>query len=623
MQQRVVLGVVMLISASAACAPGGDDVEPGGGNDATSGGGGAGASAPITDVVVEPSAVSLDVPLDGTAQQAFTATANVGGQVQDVTDLCAWSVDSAFGGMQGSTLSAAPRGGTTAVTATCDGATGSASVELRLIGDVLGPGAPADAKTLFTGATPTVDPTRTPALEYPIDGAVGPRNLPSIEAQYTTAGNDLFRVHLTSAFVDVSLYTTAAEALLSAEHWLAVTNSAVSSDLTFRVEGLLQSAPTTKFESAPANVRVSADVIDKSAIYWWASSTGQLITQTFGETGAPTPIKGDCTSCHSLSRSGSRIGYSRCLNNDCGTIRIGFMRFDKTTEQWLDSYDANQSNITGSYSTFSPVGNPFPDDGQSLAAVTLSTGALELYDPDSGQPVPSNLAQAATNGGTRSALMPDWSPDGAHVAFASSPTVSQWIDLDGSAIARVPYSYDGVSHTFGALELLVQGPIERPAGTFTNFYFPSYSPDGSLLVFNGARAPWRNFQNAKSPGQRLFLASADGAWNLELEAMNGAGDLDITWPHWAPGQTSEYYWVVFASQRDYGHRVTAANSNPACVANGVFQCKQLWIGAIARDQVQGAPSGDPSAPPVWLPGQDLGANNISPYWTIPTNAIPE
>jgi hypothetical protein len=621
---KVRLFATLVATALSACAPGGTDIEAGGGSTSTtSGGGGAGGDAPITDVTVEPTSVSLDVPPGGTAQQAFTATGNLGGQIQDVTDLCSWSVDSAFGTMTGATLNAAPRGGTTQVNANCNGATGSATVELRLKGDVLGPGAPADAPTLFDSATPTVDPARTPALEYPIDGAVGPRNLPSIEAQYTTAGNDLFRVRFASTFVDVSFYTTAAEALLSSDDWISVTNSTVSSDLTFTVDGLLQAAPATKYESAPVKVRVSADVIDKSAIYWWASSTGELITQTFGETGAPTAIKADCTSCHSLSRSGSRIGYSRCLNNDCNTIRVGFMRFDKTTRQWLDTYDANQSDITGSYSTFSPLGNPYADDSQSLAAVTLSTGALELYDPDSGQAIASNLAQAATNGGTRSALMPDWSPDGAHVALASAPAPGSWIDLDGSAIARVPYTYDSGSHTFGALEFLVQGPIDRPAGTFTNFYFPSYSPDGNLLVFNGARAPWRNFQNAGSPGQRLFLAAADGGWNLELEAMNGPGDLDITWPHWAPGQTTEYYWVVFASQRDYGHRVTAANSNPTCVGNGVFQCKQLWIGAIARDQVQGAPAADPSAPPVWLPGQDLGANNISPYWTVPTNAIPQ
>jgi hypothetical protein len=26
---------------------------------------------------------------------------------------------------------------------------------------------------------------------------------------------------------------------------------------------------------------------------------------------------------------------------------------------------------------------------------------------------------------------------------------------------------------------------------------------------------------------------------------------------------------------------------------------------------------DPSAPPMWLPGQNALANNISPYWSVP------
>jgi hypothetical protein len=143
-------------------------------------------------------------------------------------------------------------------------------------------------------------------------------------------------------------------------------------------------------------------------------------------------------------------------------------------------------------------------------------------------------------------------------------------------------------------------------------------------VFNAARAAWRNFANAAAPGQRLMLTNAQGAWTVELAAMNGEGDLDITWPHWAPGQTTDYLWIVFSSERSYGHKVTAQNSNPACVANGVLQCKQLWIGAIDKQKLMaGGTPDDPSAAPMWLPGQDMGADNISPYWTVPTSEIPQ
>ncbi|HTJ80901.1 MAG TPA: hypothetical protein VL400_04235 [Polyangiaceae bacterium] len=616
---------LLVFSLLPACScSGGDDTtgSSGGGGPGVGGGGG---SAPVySNVVVAPATVSLDVPLGGTTTQDFTATADVDGKNQDVTAACAWSVDAAHGSMSGATLTAIPLGGKAQVTATCGSETGSADVTIRVVGDILAtPETPTDAPDLFDMAAQGTDPSRLPVIEYPIDGAVSPRNLPSVEVQWTAAGSDLFRVTLASTFVSVNVYTTSLEALLSASDWLAVADTTAGSTLTFIVDGMTEADPSTRFTSTPVAFRVSLDTIDKSAIYWWASNQGQIVSQTFGKTDAPTPVKADCTSCHSLSRSGSRIGYSRCVGGDCGQLYVGFMHYDKATDQWVDTVDANAKAISGSYSTFSPVGNQFPDDSQSLAIVTRAGGSLDLLDPDSGAVVPSNVAAASTDTGTKGALMPDWSPDGAHVIFTTTAGPGPWIDLDGGSISRMSYAFDGTSHVFGTRETLFSGPVSLASGTYSNFFFPSYSSDGALIVMNGARSSWRNFSTAAAAGQRLFLSDKDGSYITDLEKMNGPGDLDITWPHWAPGTTPEYYWVVFASERDYGHELTQANTSPGCVANGVKQCKQLWIGAIDRSKVTGAPTEDPSAAPVWLPGQDLAADNISPYWTIPTSEIPQ
>jgi len=166
--------------------------------------------------------------------------------------------------------------------------------------------------------------------------------------------------------------------------------------------------------------------------------------------------------------------------------------------------------------------------------------------------------------------------------------------------------------------VLVQQPITFNSQSYTNLYFPSFSPDGQLIVFNAARATWRNFTDAKTAGQRLMIVKPSGGAPIDLTSMNGGtGDHDITWPHWAPGQTSDYYWIVFSSERDYGHEVTAATAaGTTCVQNGVKQCKQIWIGAISKAALA-AGQLDPSAPPVWLPGQDTRNDNISPYWTVP------
>lgn len=590
------------------------------GNGALGGSGGAGGAV-ATALVVVPSTVVLKVPLGGTTAQSYQAIATIGGKPQDVSPTCSWTIQNPnLGTLAGAKLTAAPVGGQTTVTATCAGLTAKSDLTVIVTGDVVGPGAPPNAAGLFGGANVGNDPSHTPVFEYPLDGAVAPLNLPAIDAQWVTAKNDLFELRLTSDWVDVAYYTTAADGQLPDAAWAVVASSAPGKKLTFTVSGLTQATPQVKFVGAPVVIRIANDSIDKTAIYWWASSQGSIITQDFGKTSAPTSVKGDCTACHSLSRAGTRLGYSRCVGGDCGQLFAGYMKYDVTGKQWVDTVDANAKTIHGSYTTFAPIGNPFPDDSKSASLVARAEGFLDLVDPDSGATLPSNVQTVSPHGpgGARTPTMPDWSPDGKTVAFASTPHPGQWIDVSDSAIATMSYALVGGMHTFGEPSLIVSQPIGLPSGTYDNFFFPSFSPDGKLIVFNGARAMWRNSSDAKAPGQRLFLTTAKGDWTVDLTALNGPGDEDITWPHWAPSDSSQYQWVAFTSERDYGHLLNAGNTAPSCIANGVKQCKQIWIAAIDKTKVaNGAPTMDPSAPPVWLPGQSLGADNISPYWTLP------
>jgi hypothetical protein len=590
--------------------------------------GSAGAGGQAYDSIdVEPPTVTLTVALGNTATQTYQVFGVKGGQKTDITATCTLSLDPTFGSAQGAVVTVQPHGGTTPVLAACGGQSGTSQLTVNLTGTVLtGMKTPMNAPTIFGAATAGSDPTRAPGVEYPLDHAVAPRNIPPIEIQWKPAGNDLFHVSLTSTNATIDVYTSDLQAALSAGDWDAVAGTVAGGAVSIVVEGLLQAAPATKYAGAGVSLSVSHDTIDKTAIYYWASSAGDLMTQTFGETTAPTQVKNDCTSCHSVSRAGSRIGYSRCVAMDCGQIFVGFMRYDTKTMAWKDTVDANQKAINGSFTTFAPLGNPFQTDAQSVAIVTKAGGTLSLYDPDTGAAIPSNLDTVSTHGpgAPRSALMPDWSADGNTVVFASTPHAGQWIDLNDGAIATMSYKYTGAQHVFGEPQFLFSQPIMLAGGSYTNFFFPSFSTDGALIVFNAARAQWRDLSVAAAAGQRLLLADAKGAWVTDLTALDGgSGDLDITWPHWAPGNTTDYYWIVFSSERDYGHEVTAANTAPACVQNGVKQCKQLWIGAIDKKKLGGAMPADPSAPPVWLPGQDIKADNISPYWTVPVTQIPQ
>jgi len=601
------LGLAVLLGACGGKKPGGADAGP----------------TTYDAIDVEPATAEVKVALGGTAQQVYTVYGVINGTQTDITSACALGISPAFGSVSGATVTVGGQGGKTQVTALCGTQTGTAELAIDLTGTIVtGTGTPPNAPDMFGSATVGSDPSRDPAIEYPIDHAISPRNIPAIEVQWTAAGNDLFHVSLTSTYAAIDVYTTDLQAALDAVDWNAVTATTAGGSLVISVEGLAQAAPDTRYGGAPISIVLSHDTINMTAIYYWASSQGNIMSQVFGSADPPSVVKNDCTSCHSLSREGTRLGYSRCVSNDCNQLYAGFLRYDPMTQSWGEAVDANAEAIHGSYTTFAPVGNPFPTDDQSLAIVTMANGTLSLYDPDTGAAVASNLDAVSTHGpgAPRSALMADWSADGNTVVFTSTPHANQWIDLSDGAIATMSYTYDSgtQTHTFGEPQFIVQAPITLPLGDYTSFFFPSFSTDGKLIVFDAARAAWRNFTDAKTAGQRLMLAAADGSWITDLTALDGGNvDADITWAHWAPGDTSDYYWIVFSSERDYGHEVTATNTAASCVRNGVKQCKQIWIGAIDKSKVAAGGTVDPSAPPMWLPGQDTQTDNISPYWTVP------
>ncbi len=569
-----------------------------------------------TSVRVSPDPVTLTVPLGGSATQDYIVLGTDDTGEHEITSKCALDVDGNFGSFASHTLTAVPHGGVTSVNATCSGTTGSASLTINLTGTLVTGNAPANSDQLFGGAAVTVDMSHQPTIEYPIDQAVAPLNIPPIEVQYTRANNDLFHINLASTYSAIDVYTTDPQQTFSPADWIALANTAVGDHLKITVEGMVQAAPDKKYASAAATFNLSHDTIDTSAIYWWASSQQKLVTQTFGQTGAPTEVKGDCTACHSLSRAGSRIGYCRCVGGDCGQEYVGFLKYDDVAQTWNEQVNANAKAIHGTYTTFAPVGYPFADDTQSVALVTSITGTLNLYDPDTGTVVPSNLTGNVPATG-HSALMPDWSPDGKSIAFANTGAAGNNVDLATSSIGMMSYEYTNGAHTFTAQPNLVTAPIMYNSQAYPNLFFPSFSPDNNYVVFNAARAGWRNFSDAKAAGQRLMLIPASGGTPMDLTNINGGtGDHDITWPHWAPGSTTDYYWIVYSSEQNYGHELTAANTNATCVANGVKQCKQIWIGAISKAALM-AGNLDPSSPPVWVPGQDIAADNISPYWTVP------
>jgi hypothetical protein len=626
----VLLALVSSAAAAAAIGCGGSSVsstfqDGGQGKDARASADAAPDGPVFHAVTVEPPNATLTVPFGGTATQKYSAFAVIDGHKTDITSKCSFSVDdSALGAFVGSTFGAQPLGGTTEVLAVCSGVSGTANLSLTLTGSIIITGAPPTSASLFTGATTTTSTTNTPQVQYPLAGAVAPLNIPPIDVQWTTASDDLFHVALASKHVAVDLYTTAADATVPPAEWTAIAQSARGSSLSVVVEGLVQASPKAKYASAPVKMSFSVQTLDDTAIYYWASDLGDLMTLTFGDLAPPTAVQGNCTACHSVSRAGSRIGYSRCVAGNCAPENVGFLHYDAMTATWVDTVDADDMAIAGSYTTFPPVGYPYPDDTQTVALVTLSNGTFALYDPDTGTPVASNAATVSVEGPSspRTPIMPDWSPDGHTIVFASTLGQTDAVDVGTStAIATMSYTYSAGTHTFGTPSFIVPGPITIMGMSYVNFFFPSFSPDGKAIVFNATTLPWRDFTDALAPGERLMISKADGTHVTDLATLNGMGLSGITWPHWAPAGTSDYFWLVFSSDVPYGHTVTPATAPAACVSQGHTQCKQIWIGAI--DPTKLGTGEDPSAVPVWMPGQSAMADNISPYWTVPPVSMPK
>lgn len=576
----------------------------------------------FASIQVEPAFTTVTVPLGGTVDQAYKVFGvDSGGGKTEITSHCTLAIDPDFGAFNAAVATVVPHGGKANINAACEDQAGAAVLAVNLVGDVVQPGAPADSPDKFNTATTGTDSARTPAIEYPFDHAVSPKNMPPIEAQWTAAGNDLFRVSLTSTFLSVNIYTTSLEAMFKETDWNNILASTTGDSIAIAVEGLALSAPTTKFAATPVTIAISRDTIDNTSIYYWASSKSKIMEQAFGAT-TQSDVKGGCTSCHTVNRNATRIGYSRCYMQDCGMgLFQGFLKYNEVTKAWDETVNADGRTIAGSFSTFPPNGvGPFTE-ASTAAIVSMSNGTLQMFNPDDGQVIPSNVTAMSSMGptATRSALMADWSPDGSKVVFVSTPNANQWIDLSGGSIAMMSYDYQNAQHVFGAPTFPFPATITLQNGVYNNFFFPSFSPDNKLIVLNAGRATWRNFSNARDAGQRLMLADAGGSWIVDMTDMNGGFvDNDITWAHWAPTVGTDYYWVVFSSERNYGHRITQANTDPSCVQNGVKQCKQIWIGAVARNKLTGVVTMDPSAPPMWLPGQDMKADNISPYWSVPS-----
>jgi hypothetical protein len=597
-----------------------------------------GARAPTT-LRIEPALAMVSIQNGAPATARFRAIATAGGRETDVTEeaTAAWTSDNpslASVDATGAATTGTRFGGETSIRVAYQGASASARLRVRF---VLQTSVPPPAGAAALPATPAqplagpADATRAPELVYPNDGVLLPPNLFEIEVHFRPGApaNTLFEVGFANALTDVRAYTRCAPVgdaidpgclyAPTREVWTGLAETNRGADpLTLTVRATddagagvgASHAQTLRF--APADVR--------GALYYWTTSQGSAImrwsfgdaTRTTAERFAGPEASGDpavfCVGCHALSHDGAKMVLGTSLTSAAtgDSIDGSLLLYDVARRAPTVPFPLAQR------STFEAWG---PNDAEFVGV--FGDGGekdLLLFDGASGArtgTIPLGGAQADH---------PDWSDDGARIAFTEVGVTHIDQAPERGGISWVERDAGGA---WSAPQRLV------PSLAGKNRYYPAIAPGGGFLVYDESTCPAgktydRVCNGDTDPSARLFAAAFPPAAPapVELAAANapgvadrGATDLGTSYPKWNPfsfhvSAQSQILWLTFSSLRRYGLRPSPP---PASSHEGLPAGTLIWM--VAIDPARLATGQDPSSPAFCLPFQDITTSNHIAQWT--------
>jgi len=401
-------------------------------------------------------------------------------------------------------------------------------------------------------------------------------------------------------------------------------------------------------------------------IYYWqsgtyggiAGKTGGIYSHDFG-TFDPTPTpfytsgtSGNCVGCHTVSRDGVLMAFE---NDDPDAD-------DEMGDVHSHVLDIATRIVLGAANTTAggPAAPPAPG-GPAAGGNTLSPG-FQSFTHDHGYMIAStydktNLNKvfavfntASSNGSLSSptltgslqvpngwqATQPDISPDDSTLLYVVPPAGVSTAG-DHHFLQASVYSS---SVNLATLSLGQPNVLLSSTGT-QNFYYPSFAPSQSFVIFNEA-PDGDAFYNRQARVKLIHFPNQTGDLPLDLPALNtpaaSMGDstkLTNSWPKWSPFiQTfhgHKLLWVTFSSNRDYGlHLVNQGFDNcyppesptydspqplskQGVTYDGCAQ-PQIWMAAIIVDDDRSLDGIDRSFPAFWLPFQDVNAHNHTAQW---------
>ncbi|MBI4814892.1 MAG: PD40 domain-containing protein [Deltaproteobacteria bacterium] len=459
--------------------------------------------------------------------------------------------------------------------ASSDGEVADGSVQALIQVELMGPGAPADARDRFA-RDPRLDLEPGPLIIYPSDETTFPMNIVRTLFQWRAdARQDLFELRLESGAVSFRYYTRDRFFQMDEATREIVARSNRGRVVSVVVRSLSMTSTSSEiYRSRSIEVQYSEQAVPGS-IYYWSTGAAAIMRASLESRVAERfyPAEGDstCGSCHTVSRDGRRIalGY--------GGERLRVASIPDRAVQYPTG--SAQSPEFG-WGTFGPLAREL---------LYASKGVLERIDLETG--TRSVVALPASTFATH----PDWSPDGRQIAVSVGSARLSNKEVKGTSLARIQVAADG---SLGAPEVLVAstGPEDTIA-------FPSHSPDGRWIAF--VRTVGKSKDS--TPAQ-LYLVPSDGsAPPIQLERLNhrvrhedGIRSTGNSMPTWAPATRGA--WIAFSSIRAYGDVVSETNRD------------QLWASAIDLDRA--AAGLDPSAAAFWLPFQETAEGNHRAFWSL-------
>ncbi len=458
--------------------------------------------------------------------------------------------------------------------------------------DVIMSGAPADSSTKFGG---TDDPSRAPELVYPPDGTMMPPNIATLDVQFLPGtGNDLFEVSFLSNTVNLRIYTKCSavsggcglkvDGITFADQ---IAKKAAGYDpMTITVRGVSSASPGSVGASPTRSLSIAQEFL-LGGIYYWDAG-GQVVRYDFGHPTAQgesyyTQANGGamCVGCHTLSAPGNLMAVGLNIPGPA-TLRV------------IEVASKNQR--------FQLAGG----DGSNFQA--FSPNEEELITSNGARLVWRNAFNgnaAAPNPLVAKGTMPDYHPDTTMIVFArpgGMAFASPGID-NGSLYLLARNN----NLTWGGETLLVPA-----SNSDENNYYPAFSPDGSLVMFNRSAA----YGSYLAPDSMVYVVPTAGGTPIGLTKANLSDQVGNSWPKWAPFKTCDrgrkLLWYTVSSARDYGLRI----KNPPMPSDPDAGDPRRWQVWMAAFDVEKALNGeDPSYPAFWVPFQSMSTGNHIAQWT--------